>query len=106
MVESKTDQSLYVVKYSTVIKKISKKYVHYRCRKAHIKKLLKNIGISYKLQPSFLKQEMNHAEIHEVTWEDKEDKLVPYLKNEVLSSAFSYARYSKRMGEKTRFDME
>ena len=49
---------------------------------------------------------MNHAEIHEVTWEDKEHKLLPYLKNEVLSTDFSYARYSKRKEETTRFDME
>ena len=49
------------------------------------------MGIIYKLQPSLLKQQMDHDEIYEDTWEDKENEWLPYLKNDVLSTAFSYA---------------
>ena len=35
---------------------------------------------------------MDHDEIYEDTWEEKEHQWLPYLKIEVLSTAFSYAR--------------
>ena len=38
--------------------------------------------------------------------EDKENDWLPYPKNNVLSTAFKYARYSKRMGELTGFGMK
>ena len=72
----------------------------------HFKDSLKNIGKSYKLQPCLLKQELEHDEIFEDNWEEKENKWLPYLKNDVLSTAFSYARYSKRMEELTGFGMK
>ena len=56
---------------------------------------MKKIGISYKLHSSLLKQELDHDEIYEDTWEDKEHEWLPYLKNDLLSTAFSHARYSK-----------
>ena len=86
-------------------KKISKN-VHLRCGLLHIKDSLKNIGKSYKLQPCFLKQELEHNEIFEDNWEVKENEWLPYLKNYVLSTAFSYASYSKRMEELTGFGMK
>ena len=49
---------------------------------------------------------MDHDEIYEDTWEDKEHEWLPYLKNDVLSTAFSYGRYAKGMEELTRFDMK
>ena len=72
----------------------------------HIKDSLKNIGRSYKLQPCLLKQELEHDEIFEDNWEEKENEWLPYLKNDVLSTAFSYARYSKRMEELTGLGMK
>ena len=81
-------------------------YVHLRCGLLHIKDSLKNIGKSYKLQPCLLKQELEHDEIFEDKWEEKENEWLPYLKNDVLSTAFSYARYSKGMEELTGFGMK
>ena len=81
-------------------------YVHLRCGLLHIKDSLKNIGKSYKLQPCLLKQELEHDEIFEENWEEKENQWLPYLENDVLSTAFSYARYSKGMEELTGFGMK
>ena len=81
-------------------------YVHLRCGLLQIKDSLKNIGSSYKLQEIFLKQELEHAEIFEDNWEEKENEWFPYLKNDVLSTAFSYARYSKGMEALTGFGMK
>ena len=72
----------------------------------HIKDSSKNIGKSYKLQPCLLKQELEHDEIFEDNWEEKEIEWLPYLKNDVLSTAFSYARYSKGMEKLTGFGMK
>ena len=80
-------------------------YVHLRCGLLHIKKSLKNIGKSYKLQENLLKKQLEHDEIFEDNWEEKENEWLPYLKNDVLSTAFSYARYSKGMEELTGFGM-
>ena len=49
---------------------------------------------------------MDHDEIFEDTWEDKENEWLPYLKNNMLSTAFSCARYGKRMGELTGFGLK
>ena len=53
------------------------------------------LGISYKLQPCLLKQELDHHETYEVTKLYKDDEWLPQVKNDVLSTAFAYARYSK-----------
>ena len=42
-------------------------YVHFRCGSFHFDISSKNIGFSYKLKPSFLKQEMEHDETYEDT---------------------------------------
>ena len=81
-------------------------YVHLRCGLLLIKDSLKNIGKSYELQPCLLKQELEHDENFEDNWEEKENEWLPYLKNDVLSTAFSYARCSKRMEELTGFGMK
>ena len=72
----------------------------------HIKDSLKKIGKSYKLQSCSLKQELEHDEIYEDNWEKKENEWLPHLKNDELSTAFSYARYSKGMEELTGFGMK
>ena len=46
-------------------------YVHFRCGRVHINSRLRKIGVSYKLQRSLLKQEMEHHEIFEDTWKLK-----------------------------------
>ena len=86
-------------------KKIAQ-YLHFKCGRVHMKNSLKTIGISYKLDPSLLKQELENDETYEDNWEEKENEWLPYLKNDVSSTAFSYARYAKSMEEVTKFGME
>ena len=64
---------------------------------------LNEIGISYKLQPPLIKQEIEHDEIFEDLWEARENEWLPLVKNEVLSTAFCYARYTMKMEESTDF---
>ena len=80
--------------------------VHLRCGRVHNYSSLKRIGINYKLQSSLLKQERDQDEIYEDTWEDEEHEWLLYFKNDVLSAAFSYARYSKGLEEMTGFGMK
>ena len=49
---------------------------------------------------------MEHDEIYEDTWEAKENEWLPYVKNDVLSTAFCYARYTMWMEELTNFGMK
>ena len=77
-------------------------YVRFRCGKVHNNRSLKKIGESYKLQPSVLKLEMEHDELYEGTWEDKENEWLPYAKNDVLSIAVCSARYTIGMEEINR----
>ena len=91
--------------YVDPVKKIPQ-CVHFRCGLLHIKDSLKNIGRSYRLQENLLKKELERHEIFEGNWEEKENEWLPYLKNEVLSTAFRYARYSKEMEELTGFGMK
>ena len=81
-------------------------YVHFRCRRIHINKSVKKIGENYKLQPSLLKQELEHDEIFEDTWEARENEWLTYVKKDVLSTAFCYARYTMGMEELTGFGMK
>ena len=81
-------------------------YVHRRCGLLHIKNSLKKHRKNQKLQPCLLKQELEHDEIFEDNWEEKENEWLPYLRNDVLSIAFSYARYSKGKEELTGFGMK
>ena len=79
----------------------SLKYVNFRCGRVHIINSLKKIGISYELKALLLKQDMDDDEIYEDAWEDKETEWLPHLKNDVLSTSFRNAKYSKRMEELT-----
>ena len=49
---------------------------------------------------------MEHDEIYEDTWKAKENDWLPYVKNDVLSTAFCYARYTMGMEELTGFGMK
>ena len=100
---------MYLLKDSTTIwikTKNNYQYLYFRCEKVYIKKSLKKIGISCKLQPSLLKQKIDHDEIYEETWEDEEIERLPYLKNDLSSAAVSYVSYSKGMEELTGFGMK
>ena len=81
-------------------------YVHFRCGRVLINKGLEKIGESYKLQLSLIKQELEHDEIYKDTWEEKENEWLPYVKNNVVSTVFCYARYTMGMEELTVFGMK
>ena len=53
-----------------------------------------------------LKKELEHDDIYEDTWEAKENEWLPYVKNDVLSTAFCYARFTMGMEELTNFGMK
>ena len=91
--------------YVDPVKKIPQ-YVHFRCGRVHINQKLRKIGESYKLQENLLKKELEHDEIYENTWEEKEYEWLPYVKNDVLSTAFCYGRYTMGMEKLTNFGMK
>ena len=81
-------------------------YVHFRCGTFHINKNSKKVGERYKLQLSLLKRELEHDEFYEDTWEARENEWLPYLKIDVLSTAFCYARHTMGMEELSNFGMK
>ena len=81
-------------------------YLHFRCGMIHLNYSLKNFLRTFRLPKELLKTEMNHDEIDENNWRDKKDEWLPYVKNDVLCTAYSYARYIKAMEEITKFSMK
>ena len=63
-------------------------------------------GESYKLQSCLLKQELEDDEIYEDTWEARENEWLLYVKNDVLSTAFCFARYIMGLEELTKFGLK
>ena len=55
------------------------------------------IAVKFKLQPSLPKQDLEHDKYYEDSWEDEEYECLPYVENDAISSAFSYARYTMGM---------
>ena len=49
---------------------------------------------------------MDHDEVDGKNYKDKIDEWLPYVKNDVLCTAFSYARYIKAMEEIKEFSMK
>ena len=49
---------------------------------------------------------MNHDEIDANNYREKKDFWLPYVNNDVLCTAFSYARYSKAMEDITGFSVK
>ena len=49
---------------------------------------------------------MNHDDIDGDNYKDKKDIWLPYVKNDVLCTAYSYARYIEFLKEITRFSMK
>ena len=81
-------------------------YLHFRCGMTHLNYSLKKLGKTFRLPKELLKTEMNHDDIDGVNYKDKKDIWLPYVKNDVLCTAYSYARYIKAMGEITGFSMK
>ena len=69
-------------------------------------RFFKKIGERYKIQESLLQKELEHDEIYEDIWEARENEWLTYVKNDVLPTAFWYARYTMRMEELTNFCMK
>ena len=76
-------------------------YLHFRCGMTHLNYSLSKLGKTFKLPKEVLKTEMNHDQIDEISWRDKKSDWLPYVKNDVLCTAYSYARYIKAMKEIT-----
>ena len=65
-------------------------------------RLFKRHWKNYRLQECSLKQEVKFNEMFENNWEVRNEWL-PYLKNDVLTTAVSYARYTLAMEKLTGF---
>ena len=72
----------------------------------HLNFSLKKLGKTFKLQKELLKTEMNHDEIDYNNYKHKKSEWLDYVKNDVLCTAFSFARYCKAMEEFTGFSMK
>ena len=70
------------------------------------KLLIKKLGKTFKLQKELLKTEMDHAAVDGNNYKDKKDEWLDYVKQYVLCTAFSYARYCKAMQKITGFSMK
>ena len=81
-------------------------YLHFRCGMTHLNYSLKKLGKTFKLPKELLKTEMNHDEIAADNYKDKKDIWLPYVKNDVLCTAYCYARYCKNMEELTKSSMK
>ena len=89
-------------------KRQTPRYLHFRCGMTHLNSSLEKLCKTFKLQKKLLKTEMNHDEINGKKYKDKTNEWLPYVKNDLLSTAFSYAklRYIKAMEEITGFSMK
>ena len=87
-------------------KKQIPRYLHFRCGMTHLNYSLKKLGKTFELPKELLKTEMNHDEIDENNYKDKKDIWLPYVKNDVLCTAYCYARYSKAIEEISGFSMK
>ena len=66
----------------------------------------KKLGKIFNLPKELLKTEMNHDGISADNWRDKKDEWLPCVKNDVLCTAYSYARYNKCMEDIAGFSMK
>ena len=81
-------------------------YIFSRSGMTHLNYLLEKLGKTFRLRKELLKTEMNHDEIDYKNYEDKINEWLPYVKNDVLCTVFSYARYIKAKEGVTRFSMK
>ena len=81
-------------------------YLHFRCGMTHLNYSLKKLGKTFELPKELLKTEIDHDDIDADNYKDKKNIWLPYVKNDVLCTAYSYARYIKAMEEITKFSMK
>ena len=81
-------------------------YLHFRCGMTHLNYSLKKLGRTFKLPKELLKTEIDHNDIDGNNYKDKKDIWLPYVKNDVLCTAYSYARYIKAIEDITGFSMK
>ena len=87
-------------------KKQIPQHLIFRCGMTHLNYSLKKLGKTFKLTKGLLKTEMNHDDIDGDKYKNKKHNWLPYVKNDVLCTAYSYARYIKAMEEITGFSMK
>ena len=81
-------------------------YLHFRCGMTHLNYSLKKLGKTFELPKELLKTVMDHNDVDGNNYKDKKDNWLPYVKNDVLGTAYSYARYFKAMEKITGFSMK
>ena len=81
-------------------------YLHFCCRMTHLKYSLKQLGRNFRLQNGLLKFELDHNEVDYNNYKDMKSQWLPYGKQDVLCTAFSYARYINCLEEVTGFSMK
>ena len=89
-----------------MVEKQIPQFLIFRCGMTYLNYSLRKLGKTFKLQKEILKTEMNHDEVSSDTWRDKKSEWLDYIKNDLLCTAFCYARYSKAVEEITRFSMK
>ena len=77
----------------------------FSCGMTHLSYSLKKLGKTFRLQKELLKTEMNHDEIDANNYKERKDIWLPYVKNDVICTAFSYAGYIKAREDITGFSM-
>ena len=87
-------------------KKHFPQYLIFRCGMTLLIFSLMKLGKPVKLQKELLKTDMIHDEIDEEKYIINKDEWLFYVKNDVLCTVFSYARYTKAMEEITGFAMK
>ena len=95
-----------VNRYIEKNKKQVPQYLYFRCGTIHLNYSLRKIGRTFTLQKELLKTEMDHDEVDYNNYKDKKDEWLPYVKQDVICTAFPYARYSRAMEEITGFSMK
>ena len=81
-------------------------YLHFRCGMTLLNSSSKKLGKTFKLPKELLKTEMNYDDIDGDNYKDKKDIWLPFVENEVLFFAYSYAGYIKAMEKITGFAMK
>ena len=81
-------------------------YLIFRCGMTHLNYSLKKLGKTFELPKELLETEINHDDIDANNYKDKKDIWLPYVRNDVLCTAYCYARCSKAMEEITKFSMK
>ena len=72
----------------------------------HLNYSLKEPGKTFELPKTLLKSELNHDDIDGDNYKNKKDIWLPYVKMDVLSTSFCYARYCGAFQEITKFSMK